>query len=122
MDRETDDLLTFTIIAVDSGTPQLSATAEVTVNVIDVNDNSAVFDAHNSEYSVPENSVRGFAVTTLTAQDPDLGDFGDVFYSIETGHDGKFSIEQSTVRKLMLVSSCFIFFLITFSKIPQIPV
>jgi hypothetical protein len=43
IDYETVNRLTFTVVAYDSGIPQKSATAYVTVNVININDMDPVF-------------------------------------------------------------------------------
>ena len=43
IDRETDASFSFTLIATDGGTPSQTSSANVTVTVIDVNDNAPTF-------------------------------------------------------------------------------
>ena len=43
IDREVDSSFTFTLLAVDGGSPSLTSSANVTVTVVDVNDNAPTF-------------------------------------------------------------------------------
>lgn len=44
IDYERASILHFKLVAYDSGVPQLSSTADVTVNIININDMDPVFD------------------------------------------------------------------------------
>lgn len=44
LDYESTPQLNFTVIAYDSGAPQFSAEAHVTVNLVNVNDKDPIFD------------------------------------------------------------------------------
>ncbi|KFP34123.1 Protocadherin alpha-C2, partial [Colius striatus] len=71
------DLLT----AVDGGDPPKSGTAQISVRVVDTNDNSPAFDRSTYTVSLLENAPPGTLVVKLNASDPDEGSNGDVIYS-----------------------------------------
>lgn len=48
LDYENTPQLNFTVIAYDSGAPQFSAEAHVTVNLVNVNDKDPIFDQVNT--------------------------------------------------------------------------
>lgn len=48
LDREIRDSYRLTVIVTDEGLPQLTGSAMVKVNIIDVNDNQPTFPPHNS--------------------------------------------------------------------------
>ncbi|KAI8782077.1 protocadherin Fat 4 [Biomphalaria glabrata] len=81
---ETVQSFIFVVVATDGGTPALSATSTVTINVIDVNDNNPIFlpTFYNAEvaYSGQCQSV----ITTVTATDADTGSNGLISYSLQT--------------------------------------
>ncbi|XP_033646357.1 protocadherin Fat 4-like [Asterias rubens] len=58
-----------------------SATSEVVIFVRDINDNSPVFQTHNAVVLSRDATV-GSQVTTVTANDPDDGDNGDITYTL----------------------------------------
>ncbi|XP_061195482.1 cadherin-related tumor suppressor-like [Saccostrea echinata] len=84
IDREAYDELTFTVIVRDTGVPSLSSSANVTVQIQDVNDNRPVFSPvfYNSEVS----SVKlcDAEVTKITATDADLGKNAAINFELET--------------------------------------
>lgn len=72
-----------TVVARDSGyLQQLSTTVNVTVAVLDVNDNRPVFMRDPSLFYVIENEQPGYVVGVITAMDADSGVNGDFLYSI----------------------------------------
>ncbi|KAI8798258.1 protein dachsous, partial [Biomphalaria glabrata] len=73
LDRELHDYYEFTIKAVDHGSPQLSATALVKINVTDVNDNQPEFSRDEYRFSIAENLPPNSLVGQLTATDRDAG-------------------------------------------------
>ncbi|KAK1900595.1 Protocadherin-16, partial [Dissostichus eleginoides] len=81
----------------DQGTPSLSSTATVEVQVSDVNDNAPIF--HQSEYraTVSEDGLPGSTVLTLEAVDGDLSRDNCGFdFAIASGNSGNtFQIESS---------------------------
>jgi VCBS repeat-containing protein len=92
LDFETIKSFSLIVRATDSGTPQLSAQATVTVNLIDVNEPPVI---NNQTFTVPENTVNGNAVATITASNPDIGQ--SLTYAIIGGNTlGAFSIDANS--------------------------
>ncbi|XP_026212875.1 protocadherin alpha-8-like isoform X3 [Anabas testudineus] len=81
LDREVIPNYNITISATDEGTPPLTNTTVITVNVADVNDNSPHFSESMVNVYVRENSKVGIIVKTLSASDADVGENGLVRYS-----------------------------------------
>ncbi|XP_047099103.1 cadherin-87A [Schistocerca piceifrons] len=96
IDYEKVKQLNFTVVAYDSGIPQMSSTADVVVNVINVNDMDPVFSKTSYEAEVLENSPTGTHVITVTAKDGDEGVFGRVTYSLAGEHSADFKVGQET--------------------------
>jgi len=96
IDYEAVKRLNFTVVAYDSGIPQKSATAYVTVNVININDMDPVFSEPVYEATVIENSPEKTPVITVTATDGDEGVFGTVSYSLVGEHSSDFSVNYNT--------------------------
>ena len=67
----------------DLGVPPRSTTSTVIINVIDVNDNSPVFDQSSYNASLQENLAIGTVVTRILATDADLGVDGIISYYLE---------------------------------------
>ncbi len=92
LDFETNPLFTLTIEVEDSGS--LTDTAQVTINLEDVNEAPVIDPA--GPFNVPENTVTGTAVgTPITASDVDAGDA--ITFTITAGNaSGAFAINDST--------------------------
>ncbi|XP_039632258.1 protocadherin alpha-C2-like [Polypterus senegalus] len=73
LDREMQAVHNLLLTAVDCGIPQLSGSVNVTVIVLDVNDNPPVFDQQIYEVNLIENVAVGTTVTKLKASDKDEG-------------------------------------------------
>uniref|UniRef100_A0A8C4XA77 Cadherin domain-containing protein n=1 Tax=Erpetoichthys calabaricus TaxID=27687 RepID=A0A8C4XA77_ERPCA len=73
LDREIQAVHNLLLTAVDCGIPQLSGSVNVTVIVLDVNDNPPVFDQEIYEIHLIENVAVGTTVTKLKASDKDEG-------------------------------------------------
>ncbi|OCT88385.1 hypothetical protein XELAEV_18017015mg [Xenopus laevis] len=84
LDREQKSLHRLVLTAVDGGSPAKSATAQVSVRVMDTNDNTPYFDKSTYKASLPENSLAGTLVIKLNAIDPDEGTNGQVTYSFSS--------------------------------------
>ncbi|XP_013415882.1 LOW QUALITY PROTEIN: cadherin-related tumor suppressor-like, partial [Lingula anatina] len=94
LDRETVPFYTLHVIARDGGTPPLSATATVYLNVTDINDNSPEFYPKRYYTAVQEGMPPPVQVQQVTATDLDEGTNALVRYAIENGNaDGKFTID-----------------------------
>lgn len=73
IDYERVHQINFTVVAYDTGVPQLSTSAGVTVNVVNINDEAPVFDEAMYEAVLDENSPAGSLVLTVHAHDEDEG-------------------------------------------------
>ena len=101
---------TFTVFAVDSGSPSLTGSAAVTVNVTDINDNSPVVSTTAVGGEVPEN-VAGYLVASFIATDADSGENSEVTFSL-LDNLGVFSIhpttgELTTAQRLDFEDQCY---------------
>ncbi|XP_028171675.1 cadherin-87A-like, partial [Ostrinia furnacalis] len=86
----------FTLVAFDSGVPQLSTSATVTIDIVNVNDEEPVFAATAYDAVVAEHSTAGTKVLTVTAVDKDEGEFGEVTYSLTGNLSSLFTIDPSS--------------------------
>ncbi|EUB59418.1 Protocadherin-18 [Echinococcus granulosus] len=85
LDRETTSMYLFTVVAVDSGKPSLSATAQVQVHLGDINDNAPTWlfpPESNVVVNVTIHEPVGHQVALLRASDPDLGENGQIMFKI----------------------------------------
>ncbi|CAH0559618.1 unnamed protein product [Brassicogethes aeneus] len=96
IDYEATQELNFSIIAFDSGVPQLNATALVKVKVINLNDNDPIFPTTQYNASIDENSPNGTFITLVKAVDKDAGDYGKITYSLTGEHSENFHINSVT--------------------------
>nr|XP_012604418.1 protocadherin beta-12 [Microcebus murinus] len=81
LDYEEEPELSFILTAVDGGSPPRSGTALVRVVVVDINDNTPEFEQTFYEVNIPENSVLGSLVVTVSAWDLDSGINGEISYT-----------------------------------------
>ncbi|XP_071254569.1 protocadherin alpha-8-like isoform X19 [Salvelinus alpinus] len=81
LDRESASQYNVTITATDEGTPPLSSTRVITVNLYDVNDNAPRFSEPVINVYVKENSPVGEIITTVSAVDVDVSENSHVTYS-----------------------------------------
>ncbi|XP_030648874.1 protocadherin gamma-C5-like [Chanos chanos] len=89
LDREQHAVYTIQIVAVDSGSPRLTSEKEITVDILDVNDNPPRFAQQLYTVYVKENRVPGSILCSVSASDPDTGDNAKISYSIlESRHQG----------------------------------
>ncbi|XP_053936010.1 protocadherin alpha-C2-like isoform X4 [Cuculus canorus] len=84
LDREQSALQELVLTAVDGGDPPKSGTAQISVRVVDTNDNPPAFDRSTYTVSLLENAPLGTLVVKLNASDPDEGSNGDVIYSFSS--------------------------------------
>ena len=83
LDAETRQTYDFHVSARDNGNPSLSSTVPIHISVLDVNDNSPVFNPNmTSTFYVSENVRLGHFIGQLSATDRDQGLNGKVTYSI----------------------------------------
>ena len=98
-EEEDQKMFTFNLRVFDNGIPEKSAQAEVVVSVLNVNDQSPVFDQQMYTATVEENSAPGTNIVQVTATDLDDGDFGHVTYKLEGTYQDDFQIghEDGTI-------------------------
>ena len=91
LDRETEHFFNLTIMATDNGSPALSNTTYLAINVIDVNDNRPNFTSSSVIY-VFENRDPPINIITVSAMDADEGSnaeftfrIGGVFFADDNG-------------------------------------
>ncbi|XP_075902646.1 protocadherin beta-16-like [Nelusetta ayraudi] len=82
LDREHQEHISLLLTAVDGGQPRKSGTMQITVNVLDANDNAPIFTKPVYKAILTENSPRGTSVITVSASDKDKGSNGDVTYGV----------------------------------------
>ena len=97
LDREQVASYNLMITAKDHGTPSLSSTVSVSINVLDENDNKPKFSLPFYQASVLENTAINTNILRVTATDPDDGTNGLVTFSIVSGNTNEaFAIDNST--------------------------
>ena len=84
IDYETNPFLNLNIQVTDNGTPALSFTKAVTVNVLNINENP--IDLAITSVGITENSAAGTVVGNLSVTDPDGG--SGFLYALVAGIDG----------------------------------
>ena len=83
VDFESMTMFTLIIEARDGGSPSRTATAELKINIIDVNEHSPVITNLPSTTSVPEGEAAGYEVFTVLATDADTSDV--LTFTIDAG-------------------------------------
>ncbi|XP_031645865.1 protocadherin alpha-4-like [Oncorhynchus kisutch] len=100
LDREKQSVIKLTLTAIDGGNPPRSATSEIVVNVLDINDNAPVFSISLYKTRLFENVAIGTQVITLNASDVDEGINSEMVYSLRSkGQDhilDRFQIDSKT--------------------------
>ncbi len=92
LNYETTPTFTLVVKVQDNGTGSLSAQANITVNLTNVNESPQI---SNQTFSIAENTANGQQVGTVTASDPDNGQ--TLTYSILSGNtNNAFQIGSST--------------------------
>lgn len=94
LDYETEMHYYFTVMVTDYGTPQLTSTAQVWINVLDVNDNAPILPASFTT-TIDEDIEMGSFVTKITAQDADWSDRDRLEYKLISDNKMAFSINQT---------------------------
>ncbi|KAM9373389.1 protocadherin gamma-C5-like isoform 1-T1 [Phaethornis superciliosus] len=85
LDRESTSRYVVELIAQDGGSPALTTTLTLLLNISDVNDNPPRFSQPSYDAFLPENNPPGSLLCTVSASDPDDGDNSRLVYSIERG-------------------------------------
>lgn len=100
LDREVQSAYQLTVHAFDLGSPlSLSSSVNITITVLDINDNPPVFEHRDQLATVPEDVGIGTEVLRVHAASKDIGTNAEITYSIRTGNEhGKFHIHPLTGR------------------------
>ncbi|XP_053734372.1 protocadherin gamma-C5-like [Synchiropus splendidus] len=80
LDREKKSVHTLLLTALDGGNPGRSGTSQISIKVLDINDNIPTFEKPLYKVSVPENSAEGAVIAQTKATDMDEGQNGDIEY------------------------------------------
>ena len=84
LDFESQMLYQLTVEAVDGGSPQLTGTSQIIINILDQDDLPVQFSSTTFNASVPENITVGSAILSVMAIDPDTVQGNPITYSIQT--------------------------------------
>ncbi|XP_064417999.1 cadherin-related family member 3 [Latimeria chalumnae] len=95
-DYETDNhTYVLTVAVKDSG--GLAISGMLTVNILNINDNTPYFTIKSTTITIPEEQPAGTTVTTITAKDPDdVGFISNLIFSIDDPSTEYFSINKFT--------------------------
>uniref|UniRef100_A0A1X7SE36 Cadherin domain-containing protein n=1 Tax=Amphimedon queenslandica TaxID=400682 RepID=A0A1X7SE36_AMPQE len=94
LDRETIDSIELRIMARDLDLQdQRVETAIAYITVLDINDNRPRFESNSYNVSVSEDTPTGIVISRVRANDSDAGEFSRITYSIDSGAEGKFTID-----------------------------
>ena len=83
-DRETTNILRFTVFATDGVVGSDDDSATVTITVTDCNDNHPIFTQEMYEVDVYEGTVSGTTVVQVHTNDADLGENREVRFSVDS--------------------------------------
>ncbi|XP_028272676.1 protocadherin gamma-C5-like [Parambassis ranga] len=81
LDREKKAVHQLLLTALDGGNPLMSGTSQITITVLDNNDNFPVFEKNVYKVSLEENTTKNTFVIKITATDADEGPNGEVEFS-----------------------------------------
>jgi Cadherin domain/Cadherin-like len=101
LDRESRDVHQLVIVAYDGGEPPHSGTADVTIVVVDANDNRPTFERSVYEATVSENAAPMTSVVRVVAHDADSGVNGKVKYqlssaSVQAGYGNFLTVDDAS--------------------------
>ncbi|XP_048454119.1 protocadherin Fat 3a isoform X2 [Rhincodon typus] len=105
LDREKISGYSLTVQAKDSGTPSMSSTVTVNIDVSDINDNPPDFIPANYSAVIQENKSVGTNILHLSVTDKDSSHNGPPFtFTIVAGNDGnEFVLDQQGVLRSAIV-------------------
>ncbi|XP_071532452.1 fat-like cadherin-related tumor suppressor homolog isoform X3 [Panulirus ornatus] len=94
LDRERTQEYALNITVYDLGVPHRSVSRNLTVRIVDVNDNAPEFSRVSYSLHLPENTRNGTSVAQLSAQDADDGLNAQITYELVT------DVEEFTVDRI----------------------
>ncbi|XP_060768531.1 protocadherin beta-16-like [Neoarius graeffei] len=83
LDRERNSEYNITVVCADEGSPSLSSSVTLSLQISDINDNAPVFDKSSYEASITENNTPGLSIFTVKARDADSKQNARVSYMLE---------------------------------------
>ncbi|KAH0618138.1 hypothetical protein JD844_017124 [Phrynosoma platyrhinos] len=92
LDREKTTEYNVTITAVDRGSPRLTSTRIIHVQISDVNDNPPIFDKSLFKMKIQENNIPGLLIDSVHAVDLDMEQNAKLTYSLLPGKVGGGSV------------------------------
>ena len=103
LDYEMQQVYSLVVRATDTGTPPMSVNVTFTVNVVDVNDNSPIFNQPEYNFTISEDVIVPFIITILNASDGDSGSNTAVeFFLIDSiPSTNKFNITTDGALKIV---------------------
>ncbi|XP_026094148.1 protocadherin alpha-3-like [Carassius auratus] len=84
VDREITTTYKLLLTAVDGGNPPKSGILNITITILDINDNHPVFSRDTYSVTLKENCITGTVVIRVNATDMDEGTNSDIEYSFAT--------------------------------------
>ncbi|XP_073676268.1 protocadherin alpha-8-like [Garra rufa] len=84
VDREIATTYKLLLTAVDGGNPPRSGSLNITITILDINDNRPVFSRETYSVTLQENCIAGTVVTRVNATDIDEGSNSEIEYSFAT--------------------------------------
>lgn len=105
IDRETDLIFNFILIATDHGIPPLSYTTSVIITIGDENDNRPIFSKtfYNSEIAYNDNCQ--VIATTITATDADIGVNAAIKYSVTQNNNPQLFVLDASSGDVKLIAT-----------------
>ncbi|XP_052471558.1 protocadherin alpha-C2 isoform X18 [Carassius gibelio] len=94
LDRETIPSYNVTVTATDGGTPPLSSSMTIRVEVADVNDNPPRFEQPSYTVYVLENNVPSAPLCVIKATDPDAGENARITYTVLNDNNHGISVSS----------------------------
>ncbi|XP_060110479.1 LOW QUALITY PROTEIN: protocadherin beta-7-like [Heteronotia binoei] len=88
LDRERFSEYNITIMATDWGSPRLTSTRMINVQISDANDNSPIFEKSYYEMQIGENNIPGILIGLVQANDLDTEQNAKISYSLLPGKNG----------------------------------
>ena len=97
IDFETSKVFNFALFVKDLGTPSLTTSTQLTIQISDTNDNTPFFDNTPLTISISEHTPVQYIVFKLTATDRDSTSNAEYYFTINQGNSQlKFSIDELT--------------------------
>ncbi|XP_053317380.1 protocadherin Fat 4 [Spea bombifrons] len=93
LDREMKDIYTLLVVATDGGSPALTSSTNVTITILDVNDNPPRFLHHPYVTYIPSPTPSDSFVFAVTVTDEDIGSNAELYFSLKGRNSNKFLID-----------------------------